>query len=344
MGLGLNRDICLALVGLSKNQFYYISNGRKPGKRASKLTEYRSPETLEVSHVDESHMVKKIVDIKTNPDQANWYRLITNALQVLGYFINHKKVFRIMRDFVLLEDRPRLSAGGKTYVQFRKVMPTSPLEVIEMDIKYVWISGAKKYAFVLSVIDTFTRYVLDFRVGYSMTAQQVKQSWEYIIATYYQPLGLTERKIDVEVRTDNGKQFSAKTILDFFSKNQMQKVFTHPYTPEENGHVESFNKTLGKAIENDRFEALKDLENRLLKFYTCYNNDRCHGSTKGVPPAKFWALFEQNQIEVIPLPKHRLEFKLKIKRQDILIQPDIGKYDYRANSFLRGTLADPVGS
>ena len=29
---------------------------------------------------------------------------------------------------------------------------------------------------------------------------------------------------------------------------EYKKVFTHPYTPEENAHVESFNKTLGKAI------------------------------------------------------------------------------------------------
>jgi transposase InsO family protein len=106
-----------------------------------------------------------------------------------------------MTRHVLLEDKK--VSGSRDYVQFRRVTPNKPLEVIEMDIKYVWISGARKYAFVLTVIDTFTRYVLDYSVGYSMTSLQIQQSWEYIISTHYQPLGLWQNKIDVEVRSDN---------------------------------------------------------------------------------------------------------------------------------------------
>lgn len=327
MSKGLKRDTCLKIVGISKNQFYYVSNGRKPGKRPSVFTRFRDPKTLKEELINENKMVLKIIEIKLNKDHANWYRLITCTLQILGYFINHKKVFRLMRKHILLEDKK--VSGIKEYVQFRRVTPLKPLEVIEMDIKYVWIAGAKKYAFILTTIDTFTRYVLDWSAGYSMTSLQVKQSWEYIIATYYQPLG-TNNNINVEVRSDNGKQFSSKEILDFFKDNTMQKVFTHPYTPEENAHVESFNKTLGNALDQERFETLNDLENRLLSFYECYNNHRSHGSTKGIPPAKFWALFEQNKIEVITLPKHRIKFKVLVKYQDILTIENIEKYDYRA--------------
>lgn len=327
MSKGLKRDTCLMIVGITKNQFYYVSKGRNPGKRPTLLTRYRDPVTLDEKMVQENDLLVAITTLKANPDHGHWYRLITRALQIDGYFINHKKVFRIMTRHVLLEDKIR--TGARHYVQFRRVCPKSPLEIIEMDIKYVWVSGAKKYAFVLTVIDTFTRYVLDYSVAYSMCSEQVKQSWEYIISTYYQALSYSNNEINVEVRSDNGKQFSSKVIIDFFKDNKMQKVFTHPYTPEENAHVESFNKTLGKAIENDTFLSLKSLEDRLLRFYTCYNNIRSHGSTKGVPPAKFWALFEKNIIEVITLPKHKLEFKIKIKYQDILLLDNINKYDYR---------------
>lgn len=337
MGKGIKRDDCLQIVGLSKNQFYHVSNGRKPGKRPTSHTLYRDPETREEKQVNENKMVLEITKLKTNPDHADWYRLITKTLQILGYFINHKKVFRIMTRHVLLEDRR--ASGSKDYVQFRRVTPLSPLEIVEIDIKYIWIQGAKKYAFVLTSIDTFTRYVLDYRVGYSMTTMQIRESWEYIIATYYQSLDVKDRPINVEIRSDNGKQFSSKEILAFFRENKMQKVFTHPYTPEENAHVESFHKTLGNALKYDKFTTLKDLEDRLLKFYTCYNNDRSHGSTKGIPPSKFWTLFEQNLIEVIPLPKHRIKFNVKIKLQDILLQEGIHKYDYPGNNESGGRLS-----
>ena len=241
-------------------------------------------------------MVLKIVEIKLNPDHANWYKLITSTLQIMGYYINHKKVYRLMKKYLFLEDK--IVAGSKKYVQFRVVCPKAPLEIIEMDIKYVWIEEVKKYAFVLTVIDTFTRYVLNWSAGYQMQTQQVQQCWEYIIAKHYQPLSKSNKPKHIEVRSDNGKQFSSRVITDFFEDNGMDKVFTHPYTPEENAHVESFNKTLGKAIGNDNFNTLKDLEDRLLTFYTIYNNDRSHSSTKGIPPAKFWTLFEMGKIEV----------------------------------------------
>jgi transposase InsO family protein len=31
-----------------------------------------------------------------------------------------------------------------------------------------------------------------------------------------------------------------KLIQEFFKENYLNQVFTHPYTPQENGHIESF--------------------------------------------------------------------------------------------------------
>lgn len=142
---GLKRDTFLTIVDLSKNQFYYISIGRKLGKRLSLLTRYRHPKTLKEKIMTENQMVIAITTLKTNPHHGYWYILITKALQINGYFVNHKKVFRIMTRHVLLEDKK--VSGLRDYVQFRRVVPTNSLDVIEMDIKYVWINVARKYAF-----------------------------------------------------------------------------------------------------------------------------------------------------------------------------------------------------
>ncbi|MBK7638362.1 MAG: hypothetical protein IPJ13_31895 [Saprospiraceae bacterium] len=44
-----------------------------------------------------------------------------------------------------------------------------------MDIKHIWIKQSRRYAYVLTIIDTFTRYVLCYSVGYSMRTTQVRQ-------------------------------------------------------------------------------------------------------------------------------------------------------------------------
>jgi len=328
MAAGLKRDYCLKITGLTKNQLYYVEKGTKSGKVPTGVTRWRNPNDLQEYDVDNRDVVQEIVEIKLNSNLPNWYRLITVTLQIRGYFINHKKGYRLMSEYMLLE--PSRKRIGRNFVTFRRVAPTRALQIIEMDIKFVWINGDRRYAFVLTVLDTFTRYVLNWTVGYTMKSYQVRFTWEEIIATYFQPAGLLEDGIDIEVRNDNGRQFSSELIPQFFKENYLNQVFTHPYTPEENGHIESFHSILGKALEKDRFSDLMQLEKRLNSFYLTYNNDRSHSSIIGLPPAKFWALIEQDKVEVIPLEKRRIKFKLKVAYQDVLTVPGIDKYDSRA--------------
>lgn len=120
-----------------------------------------------------------------------------------------------------------------------------------------------------------------------------------MVAKYLQPLKLTHKDLKVEVRKENGKQFESKLIRSLFEQNYIQHTFTIPYTPEENGHIESFHSILSKALEKDEFFDIKYLGNRLKTFYPTYDNDRSHSGTMGIPAAKFWALFDFAKIEVI---------------------------------------------
>lgn len=327
--LGLSVDRCLAIVGLSPNQYYHKSSGKPVGRRASTTTEHKSPYSGELTQVSNIDVLSRIVEIKLDPDHANYYRLITATLCLQGYVINHKKVYRLMHEHLLLEDRK--SIKGKNYVKYRRVVPQEALQILEMDIKYVYIHEKRRYAFVLTVIDTYTRYVLHWAAGYSMRTQQVQQVWEYIIAQYIQPIRGKSAEVEIEVRSDNGKQFGSTEIKKFFSTNDLTKVFTHPYTPEENGHIESFHSKLGKALKNDRFADLQALEKRLEKFYTMYNNKRSHGSLRGLPPAIFWALDDLGYAQVIINEEKRTSsVRLNVAYQDILGIPEVNKYKYRA--------------
>ena len=286
---GYKRDESLRLVGLSKHKYYYKSKVTKPGRQKTEVTKWRDPLTKQYHHVDNLEVIKEIVELKLDPDHANWYRLITVTMQIRGYYINHKKVYRLMFESLLLDDPAKKT--GRNFVKFRKIAPTGPLQIIEMDIKYVWIEGTNKYAFVFTILDTFTRYVLHWSVGYSMKSEQIKSAWEYVIAEYFQALCINPKDVMIEVRSDNGKQFTANMIQDFFIDNGFNQVFTKPYTPEENGHVESFHSIINKSLARDSFVDLLQLEIRLERFYCCYNNDRSHSGTKGIFPVVFKGVF-----------------------------------------------------
>ena len=225
MGLGLRRDMCLEIVGISRNQFYYKPNGGKPGKRATNTTRWRDPQTLQEQLVSNVDVVQKIVEIKLNPDLANWYRMIAMTLKIMGYFINQKKVYRLMQEYLLLEKNRRRT--GRTFVKYRRVLPEDPLRALQMDIKYFCIYQITRYAYVLTVMDTFTSYALHWTVGHGMLSEQVKAVWEYVIAEYLQPAGRSPSHLDVYVvlRFDNGKKFNSHLMSAFFEENNISHEF-----------------------------------------------------------------------------------------------------------------------
>ena len=303
----------MPIIGISKHQFYYQPKGRRSGKKPTQNTS----RFVDGNIIMESNeqVVVQIKAIQSDPDTDSGYQRMRSALILMGYFINPKKVYRIMKENNLL--KPRRKKANKTYARYRILTPEKPLTLLEMDIKYFWIASERRYAYVLTIIDTFTRYVLDWRVGFTMKAYQVTEVWEKIIINYLQPSGSLIEGVHIEIRNDNGPQFVAKKTQNFFKENYLNQVFTHPYTPQENGHIESFHSILSTSIGEMQFWILDDLESRLKTFYHNYNNVRIHSSIAGLPPVIFWNLWIQNKINRTVMENKKIKFRLTISAQQI---------------------------
>ncbi|MGB5323409.1 DDE-type integrase/transposase/recombinase [Lutimonas sp.] len=311
MGQGLKRDTALAICNLSKHQFYYrAKNGNKAGKPVSTQTLHRG------KLVDNSQVITLLKEIQSNEDTNYGYRKMSYQLSLLGFVINHKKVYRMMGQAHLLKEKIR-PGREKKYVRYRTVTPERPLHVLEMDIKMVWLVEHRRHAYILNVIDTFTRVVLYWSVGYQMKQEQINQGWREIIKNHLQPNDLLREDLHVELRNDNGPQFSAGSVKAFLAENHIHQTFTHPYTPEENGHVESFHNILKKALGKQPYWSLAELEIRLEAFYQTYNEKRIHASTAYLAPILFWKCWQQDLIERIVLEKKKVRFKLKIPYQKL---------------------------
>jgi putative transposase len=310
----MKRDTTLAITGISKHQYYYKPKPGKRGRPPSQITLKIIREDVE--RVPNQVVVEQIKETKADPDTVYGYHKMTYALLILGFIINHKKVYRLMSENDLLKDRTQ--KPPRPFVKYRRVIPGSPLEVLEMDIKFVWVEEYRRHAYVLTVLDTFTRVALHRYVGYQIKQGHIRSIWEYIIENFLQPYNCLGKKMQIEIRNDNDSRFIAKTVQEFFKENRLNQVFTHPYTPQENGHIESFHAILSERLSRQIFWSLGELEQCLILFYEKYNNHRLHSSVCYLPPLVFWQCWELGNIKRIVNEKQRkMKFKLMIPYQKL---------------------------
>lgn len=291
-----------------------MSNGRKQGLKPSQTTKFeRNNEILEVNN---DRVIEEMKNFHKDLDTEYGYHKMTSHLNIFGFIINHKKVYRLMKHTDLLKEKQ--VKPSKNRVKYRKVFPEQPLEVLEMDIIFVWIEQFKRHAYVLMVIDTFTRAVLHGYVSYSIKKADVKRVWEYVIISHLQPNDCLSKNIQIEVRNDNDGRFSAKEIQAYFQENHLNQIFTHPYTPQENGHIESFHAILSQKLKQYKFWSIEELERVIILFYEKYNNKRLHSSICDLPPNIFIECWNQNLIEMKRDEKKRtISFKLLIPHRQI---------------------------
>ena len=287
----------------------------KQGIKPSLSSIYIGLDGVEITILN-TEIISLIRLIHLDSDTDYGHRKMTSALKLIGYQINHKKVYRLMKEAQMLKEKHE--KPSKVYVKYRKVFPKQPFEVLEMDIKFVWIEEFKIHAYILTTIDTFTRVVLHRFTAYSIKKEDVKRAWESIIINHLQPNNCLEKGIRIEVRNDNDSRFCAKIIQEFFKENHLNQVFTHPYTPQENGHIESFHAILAKKLKPYHFWTLQELEQVLVLFYEKYNNERLHSSTCNLPPNVFLECWNKGFIDQFEDEKRRkITFKLNIPYHQI---------------------------
>lgn len=310
----MQRKAALTITGVTRHQYYHKPKAGKGGRPLTCSTD----KLLEghVVRVPDSEVIARIHALKSDPDTDSNYQRTARLLMLEGYYIGPKKTQRLMGEQDLLA--PRRKAAKRSFVKYRVVTPERPLHVLEMDIKSKWVTGERRSGYVLTILDTFTRQALHWQAGLCMTQHQVTQAWDQVIKHHLQPADLLNKKLHVEVRSDNGPQFIASMVQGYFKDNHLHQAFTHPYTPQENGHIESFHAILGAYLDRHTIWDLDHLVAVLSPFYAGYNGKRVHGSIAYLWPDLFEQAWHNGLIQRIVDRRDRVKFKLLVPYQELL--------------------------
>jgi putative transposase len=267
----------LAWSGLPSSSFYYKTRCGSPGRKPSETT-LRTDGTT----VDNYHVVDEIKSILGIEFLCYGYVPVTDELFDRGYLINHKKVYRIMRENKLLCGKVITThAGKRQFVRFRKIMAQYPMQHMCMDIKYIYIKGEKKFAYLLSLIDVFSRKIMGYVFKPSIKQHDVIWLLSGVI-------GIDQTK-SITIRNDNGSQFIAKSVRKYLEEIKVNQEFSHIATPQDNSYIEAFHSILERELTSRyEFDSTFHAEMKIAQYMFTYNNIRKHGSIGLKTPQQAW--------------------------------------------------------
>ena len=132
------------------------------------------------------------------------------------------------------------TGSNREFVKFKRIEATKPLEYLCWDIKYVWVHGERRNYYLLSGIDVYSRKILAWL--FQSSIRQIN------LINLLRRLNPNHERKGVILGNDNGSQFIAHSVRNFWKSSEIKQEFTHVATPEQNSYID---RVAGASLAQD---------------------------------------------------------------------------------------------
>lgn len=205
------------------------------------------------------------------------YRRLHVLLRREGWHDNHKRVYRLYRAEGLAV---RQKTRRKLTVQqrFQKPEVSGPNQRWSMDFMSDQLASGQGFR-LFNVVDDFTREAVVMHAGTSITGVEVVRLLQRAVEQRGRPDAIL---------TDNGPEFTSKTVDQWVHEQGIVHLFIPPGKPVENAQIESFNgRVRDECLNLHWFTSLNQARLVIAVWQDDYNTVRPHSSLKGETPNEF---------------------------------------------------------
>lgn len=198
-------------------------------------------------------------------------------LRQAGEFVNHKRVERL---YTLEKLQVRRRRRKKIPVSERQplIRPGAANEVWSVDFVFDRIAWGRALK-CLTIVDDATHESVAVVTEHSMGGSHLTRVLDGICAQRGKP---------AVIRSDNGKEFTGKAMLNWSHRNGVAMRLIEPGKPNQNAYIESFNGRLRDECLNDHW--LTSLAHARVVIETWrreYNEERPKAVLDGLTPAEY---------------------------------------------------------
>ncbi len=216
------------------------------------------------------------------------YRRVSKELRRRGLQVNHKRVWRLMREDNLLAVQPRAFVGTtdsrhelEVHLNLAGRMKLSGVNQLWVaDITYLRLHS--EFVFLAVILDAFSRKVVGWELDRTLAARLPVAALNQALAERKPPPGVVHH-------SDRGIQYACGDYVGVLLQHGMIPSMSRPANPYDNASCESFLKTLKREeIYANQYRDLDHLRDHLGEFIDrYYNRVRLHSALGYRPPEEF---------------------------------------------------------
>lgn len=214
--------------------------------------------------------IDRIVGVRLENNRCS--EVIHETLKQEGVTVSLSSVKRTLERNYLLKKR---SPWKRFHPHVERPYVLNPGDLVEMDTIHLMISE-KKRIYVFTLIDVHSRWV------YAKAYEKINGATSVLFLTEAQRHASFRFKM---IQSDHGPEFSSF----FIERIERDHRYTRIGKPNDNAHIERFNRTLQEECL-DKYERKVDVLNKALRIYLkYYNNQRMHLGIKLKTPMQLLA-------------------------------------------------------
>lgn len=216
---------------------------------------------------------------------------ITAELHRRGWEVNHKRVYRLMREDNLLCLRRKKFIVTTDSNHKRVVYPNLAGEMDLTGINQLWVVDItyirleSEFVYLAVVLDAFSRRVIGWALDRMLED-------DLTLAALRMALGSRQPRAGLVHHSDRGIQYASGEYTDLLKQHHINISMSRRGNPYDNATCESFMKTLKyEEVHRQEYHDLEEARTSIQHFLEkVYNAKRLHSSLGYLPPLEF----EQN--------------------------------------------------
>ena len=220
------------------------------------------------------------------------YRRITAMLQREGWYVNHKRVLRLMRQMGLTRAtkprKKRTTNSRHSHPRYpnlvKNLVVAHPDHVWVADITYIRLRH--EFIYLAVILDVFTRSMRGWHLGrgldLSLTLTALRKA-------------LTKNKPEIH-HSDQGIQYSSPAYTETLLASNVQISMAEIGEPTQNGYAERVIRTIKEEeVDLSEYQDYADANQQIEKFIEdIYNKKRVHSALGYLTPTEFETQWNQN--------------------------------------------------